>query len=103
MASSTSSAAVLQPGLGRYGYDGERAIAYWNTVKARVEQHPEVAALALALAPPLGGRVSETRFDDAPGLEVISNHVEPAFFTAMEIPVLLGRTFQRWRRSERPP
>ena len=86
-------AAILQPGLGRYGYDGERSIAYWNTVKARVDQHPEVAALAIALAPPLGGRVSETHFDDAPRLEVISNHVEPAFFTTMEIPVLLGRTF----------
>ena len=86
-------AAILQPGLGRYGYDGERSVAYWNTVKARVDQHPEVAALAIALAPPLGGRVSETHFDDAPRLEVIANHVEPAFFATMEIPVLLGRTF----------
>ena len=88
-------AAVLQPGLGRYGYEGERAIAYWNTVKSRLQQHPDVAALAVALAPPLGGRVSETRFTDAPGLEVISNHVEPTFFNAMEIPVLVGRTFER--------
>lgn len=87
-------AAVLQPGLGRYGYQSEQATAYWNTVKARIEQHPEVAAVALALAPPLGGRVSETRFDDAPGLEVITNHIEPTFFTAMRIPLLLGRTFQ---------
>ena len=88
-------AAVLQPGLDRYGYEPERAIAYWNTVKARVEQNPEVAAVAIALAPPLGGRVNETRFNDAPGLEVIANHVEPAFFHAMQIPVLSGRTFQR--------
>ena len=86
-------AAILQPGLGRYGYDDERSIAYWNTVKSRVDQHPEVAALSIALAPPLGGRISETHFNDAPRLEVISNHVEPAFFTTMEIPVLLGRTF----------
>ena len=87
-------AATLQPGLGRYGYDGERAVAYWNTVKARVEQHPEVAALAIALSPPLGGRVSGAQFDDARGLEVIANHVEPAFFATMGIPLLLGRTFQ---------
>ena len=86
-------AAILQPGLSRHGYDGERSIAYWNTVKARVDQHPEVASMAIALAPPLGGRVSQTHFDDAPRLEVISNHVEPAFFATMEIPVLLGRAF----------
>jgi predicted permease len=87
-------AVTLHPGLGRYGYEGEQAAGYWNMVKARVEQHPEVAALAIALSPPLGGRVSETQFNDAPGLEVISNHVEPAFFSTMEIPLLLGRTFQ---------
>jgi predicted permease len=87
-------AAVLQPGLGRHGYDSVQATAYWNTVKARVAQHPEVAAVALALAPPLGGRVSETHYDDAPGLEVISNHVDPAFFSVMRIPFLAGRTFE---------
>ena len=87
-------AAVLQPGLGRYGFDSAGAIAYWNTVKARVDQHPETAALALALAPPLGGRVRGNTYDDAPGLEVVSNSIEPAFFEVMEIPLVLGRTFQ---------
>jgi predicted permease len=87
-------AAVLQPGLGRYGYQRDQATSYWNMVKARVAQHPEVAAVALALAPPLGGRGSETQYHDSPGLEVISNHVEPGFFAAMRIPVLLGRAFE---------
>jgi predicted permease len=87
-------AAVLQPGLDRYGFDGERAVSYWTTVKQRVEQHPEVAALAIALSPPLGGRVTQNQFDDAPGLEVIENRVEPSFFTALEIPLLSGRAFQ---------
>ena len=86
--------AVLQPGLGRYGYTADQATAYWRAVRTRVQPNPEVAAVALALAPPLGGRVSETHFNDAPGLEVISNHVEPSFFITMEIPFLLGRTFQ---------
>ena len=63
-------------------------------MKARVEQHPETAALALALAPPLGGRVRGNTYDDAPGLEVVSNSIEPAFFEVMEIPLMLGRTFQ---------
>ncbi len=87
-------AAVLEPGLARYGYTSDEAVAYWNTVKARVAQQPEAAALALALAPPLGGRVAQTQFDDAPGLEVIENRIEPSFFAAMEIPLMLGRSFQ---------
>ena len=87
-------AAVLEAGLGRYGFDSPGAIAFWNTVKARVEQHPDTAALALALAPPLGGRVRGNTYDDAPGLEVVSNSIEPGFFEVMEIPLVLGRTFQ---------
>lgn len=87
-------AAVLEPGLGRYGFDSDSAIAFWNTVKARVEQHPDTAALALALAPPLGRRIRANTYDEAPGLDVVSNNVEPAFFEVMEIPLMLGRTFQ---------
>ena len=85
---------MLEPALGRYGYDVPRAIAYWNAVKARVEQQPETAGVALALAAPLGNRVRGNTYDDAPGLEVVSNSIEPAFFEVMEIPLMLGRTFQ---------
>jgi predicted permease len=87
-------AAVLEPGLGRNGFTADQAAAYWTTVKERVAQRPEVAALALALAPPLGRRVQDMSYDDAPGLDVITNRVEPAFFEVMRIPLLLGRTFQ---------
>jgi len=87
-------AAVLQAGLGRHGFDSAGAMAYWNTVKSRVGQQPETAALALALAPPLGGRVRANTYDDAPGLDVVSNSIEPAFFEVMKIPLVLGRTFQ---------
>jgi predicted permease len=87
-------AAVLEPGLGRHGFDEAGAIAYWNAVKARVKQRPETASLALALAPPLGRRIRGNTYEDAPGLEVVSNSIEPAFFEVMEIPLVLGRTFQ---------
>ena len=87
-------AAVLAAGLGRYGFTPDQAAAYWTTVKARIAQRPEVAAMALALAPPLGRRVQDFTYDDAPGLEVIGNRVEPAFFEVMEIPLLAGRIFQ---------
>ena len=92
-------AAVLQPGLGRHGFDSAGAIAYWNAVKARVRQQPETAALALALAPPLGGRVRDNTYDDAPGLEVVSNSIEPAFFEVMEIPLVRRTDISSRRRS----
>jgi predicted permease len=87
-------AATLQPALGRYGVRGPEAIAYWRQVQQRVEQHPEVAGVALALAPPLGSRIQENTFaNDAPGLEVVTNRISPSFFNVMSIPLLAGRTF----------
>ena len=87
-------AATLQPALGRYGYQGQDAIAYWRAVRERVEQHPETAGVTLALAAPLGSRIQENSFrDDAPGLEVVTNRIAPSFFDVMRIPLLAGRTF----------
>jgi predicted permease len=85
--------ALLQSSLGRFGIKDEAARAYWTVVKERVAAHPDTAELALVLAPPFGGRVHETDFGDAPGLEVISNNVEPSYFAVMQIPILVGRTF----------
>ena len=87
-------AATLQPSLGRYGFKGPDAIAYWRAVQERVEQHPETVGVTLALAPPLGSRIQENTFrDDAPGLEVVTNRIGPSFFEVMSIPLLVGRTF----------
>jgi len=87
-------AATLQPSLGRHGYSGPDATAYWRAVQERVLQRPEVAGVALALAPPLGSRIQENTFaNDAPGLEVVTNRIAPSFFEVMSIPLLLGRTF----------
>ena len=55
---------------------------YWDEVKGRVAQHPEVAAVALALTPPLGGRVHEEFVEDVRALEVVLNRVEPAYLRA---------------------
>jgi hypothetical protein len=41
--------------------------------------------------PPLGNAVSETRFNDAPSVRVATFEVEPDFFAAMKIPIVLGR------------
>lgn len=86
--------AVLQTALGRYGIQGEAARAYWMAVKEQVSAHPETQDVALVLAPPLGSRVHETNYGDAPGVEVISNHVEPGYFALMGIPIIAGRTFE---------
>jgi predicted permease len=88
-------AAVLSPGLGRFGFTAGQATAYWTSVKQRLAERPEVAAAALALAPPLGRRIQETTFDDAPGMEAIGNRIDPEFFEVMQIPFMLGRTFRR--------
>jgi putative ABC transport system permease protein len=86
-------AAALEAGLRRYGFAATAARDYWDEVKRRVSQHPEVAAVSLALAPPLSGRVHEEFVEDVPALEVVLNRVEPSFFGVMEIPLLTGRTF----------
>ena len=86
--------ATLQPSLNRYGFKNPDAIAYWRSVQERVEQHPETIGTALALAPPLGSRILENTFaNDAPGLEVVTNRIAPAFFEVMNIQLLAGRTF----------
>jgi putative ABC transport system permease protein len=86
-------AAVLEPALDRYGYTPSGAANYWREVKSRVEQDPEAEGVALTLAPPLGNRVTEDHYDDAPGLDVIANRVDPSFFAVMKIPIVAGRTF----------
>jgi predicted permease len=83
--------AVLEPRLGNYGIERAQARAFWSQVKSAVAAHPETASLALVNPPPLGNAVSETRFNDAPSLRVVTLEVEPDFFAAMKIPIVSGR------------
>jgi predicted permease len=86
-------AAVLAIPLGRYGMTGNAAQSYWYAVKDRVNANPEVEAAAIVTAPPLGGRVFETSYGDAPGVQVLSQNVDPEYFGVMRIPILSGRVF----------
>lgn len=86
-------AAVLSMPLGRYGITGEAARSYWYSVKERVRANPEVANAAIVTAPPLGGRVYETGYNDTPGLRTMSQNVDPEYFDTMKIGLISGRVF----------
>jgi predicted permease len=86
-------AAVLSIPLGRYGITGDRAQSYWYAVRERVKASPEVEDAAIVTAAPLGGRVFETNYDDAPGVQVLSQNTDPEYFAVMRIPLLSGRVF----------
>jgi predicted permease len=86
-------AAVLSMPLDRYGMTGDAARAYWYAVKERVRGNPEVEDAAIVTAAPLGGRVSETKYDATPGLSTLWQSVDPEYFAVMRIPLLSGRLF----------
>ncbi len=86
-------AAVLAMPLGRYGISGGAVRSYWYDVKARALANPEVESAAIVTAPPLGGRVHENAYRDAPRLEILQQSVDPEYFATMRIPLLSGRNF----------
>jgi len=86
-------AAVLAMPLDRYGMTGNAAQSYWYAVRDRVNANPEVEGAAIVTAPPLGGRVFETLYDDAPRVKVLSQNVDPEYFGLMRIPIVSGRVF----------
>jgi macrolide transport system ATP-binding/permease protein len=86
-------AAVLSMPLGRLGITGDAARSYWYEVKERVRAHPEVEDAAIVTAAPLGGRRFQTSYDATPGIDTMSQAVDPEYFAVMRIPLLAGRLF----------
>ena len=88
--------AVLDPSLDRHGVDSGAARAYWSQVASAIASHPDVDQVALTSVPPLGGAIHQSRYgSDSGPLSIAVMHVEPAFFSLLEIPLLAGRTFER--------
>jgi predicted permease len=87
-------AAVLSIPLDRYGIKGEAARAYWYDTKERVRANPEVEDAAIVTAAPLGGRRFQTSYNDTPGLDTMSQAVDPEYFAVMRIPLVAGRLFK---------
>ena len=86
-------AAVLSIPLDRYGITGDAARSYWHAVKDRVRANPEVEEAAIVTAAPLGGRRFQTSYDDTPGVDTLSQAVDPEYFAVMRIPLIAGRLF----------
>jgi hypothetical protein len=95
--------AVLQAGLAQAGLKDDAARAFWLSLKDRAAASPDVEVSALALMPPFQGRIvaEPTRrgergvggYPEAPRLRVTANHVDPAYFAVLDIPIVAGRAF----------
>ncbi len=81
--------------LGQHGYKAAAAQAYLDQMRVRLSTVPGVRSVSLVLLPPLGHTVSrEDREVNGKPVMLYPNWVSPEFFQTMQIPLLLGRTFQ---------
>src|SRR5690606_7509345 len=94
--------------LGPHGYDAARGRAFYATLVERVRAIPGVTEVALAGAPLLGGGAINNDMSTAGGDEerreygVPQNHVDPAFFAALRLPIVAGRGFTDADRDGAP-
>jgi len=80
------------------GYEGDRLRGYLTELQRRVEELPGVEAASLSSGVPSSGGFSFTRIhwaEDQPSsaLRVNAEHVSPALFKTLRIPLLRGRGF----------
>jgi predicted permease len=81
--------------LRQHGYGDGAAKAYLDQLQVQLSAVPGVRSVSLVLLPPLGHAVSrEKRELNGEAVMLYPNWVSPEFFQTMQIPVLLGRTFQ---------
>ena len=86
--------------LRQHGYNAGAAKAYLDQVLARLTAVAGVRSVSLVLLPPLGHTVSrEDREVDGKKVMLYPNWVSAGFFQTMQIPILLGRTFQAGEKN----
>ncbi|HEX7091198.1 MAG TPA: ABC transporter permease, partial [Longimicrobiales bacterium] len=94
--------------LGPLGYDAARGRAFYERLVERVRAIPGVTAVAVAGAPLLGGGAISNDVRAAGGDEarrefgVPQNHVDPAFFATLRLPIVAGRGFTEADRDGAP-
>ena len=87
---------AIDPALGEHGYASGSAQSYLDALQARLAALPGVESVALTSTPPLGGRRSVSRPESARRqVDIYLNHVTPAFFSTLQIPILRGRGLER--------
>ena len=98
----TGDAAILFPNLDFSGEQDPQAwAAFWTELEQRLMEQPGVEGVALTDAIPLGAAIQSTfvRIPGVPGPDRDGQHdidftwVSPGWFTAMDVPILLGRNF----------
>ncbi len=81
--------------LAQHGYSAGAAKTYLDQMALRLSALPGVRAVSMVLLPPLGHTVSrEDLVVNGKPVMLYPNWVSPEFFQTMQIPMLLGRTFQ---------
>ena len=81
--------------LERHGYNAAAAKTYLDQIQVRLSTVPGVRSVSLVALPPLGHAVSYSKTEvNGKSVTIYPNWVSPEFFQTMQIPLLLGRTFQ---------
>lgn len=93
---------------GDLGGDPAKAAALFRRVVERLETLPQVLSVALVDRIPMTGtwtpplQVEQTRAASPPD-RTLANHVSPAYFETLGIPILRGRTFSRQESEAAAP
>jgi len=85
----------INPYLDQHGYSETAAKSYLDQMQSRLAALPGVHSISLVRLPPMGHIVSREDTEiNGRKIKIYPNWVTPGYFQTMQIPVLLGRTFQ---------
>ena len=84
----------IDPGLGHHGYAPAAAGDYLGQMRARLGALPGVTVVSLVKLAPLGHSIAREDTEiNGRKASIYPNWVDERYFQAMEIPVLMGRSF----------
>jgi len=84
----------IDPGLGQHGYTPAAAGEYLGQLRSRLEALPGVTVVSLVKLAPLGHSITREDTEiNGQKASIYPNWVDERYFQAMEIPILMGRSF----------